>query len=83
MPQYWWGAQDTFLLTLYNFRNIAGGGEHVLPWPPYSAVPGLEEARELNSPSTSNVLAAADRDISRGQRFYAHIKTAGRWKRWH
>ena len=31
VTQYWGGAQDTFLLTLCNFKNVGG---HMPPWPP-------------------------------------------------
>ena len=42
MTEYWGGTIHFFLLTLYNLKNIGGGGGHVPPCPPplpYSAVP--------------------------------------------
>ena len=40
VTQYWGGTRHFFSLTLYNFKNIGGGG-HVppCPRPSYSAVP--------------------------------------------
>ena len=40
MTQYWGDTRHFFLLTLYNFKNIGGGGQ-VPPGPPYSAVPDV------------------------------------------
>ena len=50
VTRYWGGrggAQDSFLLTLYNFKNIGGGGGHVpeSPGSPCSAVTGRESMR--------------------------------------
>ena len=30
MTEYWGGTIHFFLLTLYNFKNIGGGGGHVV-----------------------------------------------------
>ena len=38
MTQYWGSTRHFFLLILYNFKNIGGGGARA-PRPPYSAVP--------------------------------------------
>ena len=34
LTQYWRGTKHLFLLILYNFKNIGGGGGHVPPGPP-------------------------------------------------
>ena len=45
MTQYWGGGgggtRHFFLLTLYNFKNIGGGGGRCPTGPPYSAVPDV------------------------------------------
>ena len=48
MSEYW-GAQDTFLQTLYNFKNIEGTRAPTCPPPsPHSAVLGLENGRRIS-----------------------------------
>ena len=41
MLQYWGSTRHFFLLTLYNFENIGGGGHVPPPLAPYSAVPDI------------------------------------------
>ena len=39
--RYWRGTRHPFLINLYNSKNIGGGG-HVRPPAPCSAVPAIE-----------------------------------------